>query len=117
MTESRLRHDGVTIACPVCGDNFVASGRKAYCGDACKAKAYRRRRNARPTPTIVVPPGRPRRAISVYECPACGIRAVGEQRCACGCFMARVGFGGHCPHCEEAVAVSDLLGEEVTFLA
>jgi hypothetical protein len=27
--------------------------------------------------------------------------------------MARVGYGGRCPHCDEVVALADLLGEEV----
>ncbi|WP_201733220.1 hypothetical protein [Acidithrix sp. C25] len=38
-----LRHDSVTIACPVCGGNFPLSGRRTYCSDACRALAYRRR--------------------------------------------------------------------------
>jgi hypothetical protein len=28
--------------------------------------------------------------------------------------MRRVGTGGHCPCCHEPVAVTDLLGEQVT---
>ncbi|MGH9286161.1 MAG: hypothetical protein ACRD0M_10905, partial [Acidimicrobiales bacterium] len=65
-------------------------------------------------PPIVVPPAQPRRPITVYECDGCGARAVGEQRCAdCSTFMRRIGIGGSCPHCDEAVAVSELLGEEV----
>jgi hypothetical protein len=27
--------------------------------------------------------------------------------------MRRVGLGGHCPHCDEPVAIADLLDEEV----
>jgi len=27
--------------------------------------------------------------------------------------MARVGLGGHCPHCDEPVAVEDLIAGEV----
>jgi len=27
--------------------------------------------------------------------------------------MRRIGIGGSCPHCDEAVAVAELLGEEV----
>ena len=27
--------------------------------------------------------------------------------------MRRVGIGGHCPHCDEPVAITDLLDEEV----
>jgi len=117
VPESRLHHDGVTAPCPVCGGAVAPSGRKVYCGDACKAKAYRRRHQIPALPPLVVPAGRQRRGLTVYECPACGNRTVGEQRCECGSFMARVGFGGRCPHCDEAVAVCDLLDGEVAPLA
>jgi len=56
---------------------------------------------------------RSRRSSTVYECGDCGTRSLGEQRCECGRFMRRVGTGGHCPHCDEAVALSDLADEEV----
>ena len=67
---------------------------------------------ARPLP--VIPSATPRMPLTVYECDACGARAVGEQRCAeCATFMRRVGLGGTCPHCDEPVAVSELVGLEV----
>lgn len=75
--------------------------------------AYRRRKRAS-LPLVAIPEAQPRRPVTVYECEACGTRAVGEQRCeGCGAFMRRVGYGGPCPHCDEPVAVSDLLGEGV----
>ena len=44
----------------------------------------------------------------------CGLRAVGRPRRAdCSSFMRRVGIGGACPHCDEAVAVAELTGLEV----
>ncbi|MGH2608690.1 MAG: hypothetical protein ACRDHF_06325 [Tepidiformaceae bacterium] len=47
---------------------------------------------------------------TIYECPACDIRYLGQQRCAdCGVFCRRVGPGGLCPHCDEPVALADLL--------
>jgi len=50
------------------------------------------------------------RPATMYECPACGTRARGEQRCPdCGLFGRRVGPGGPCPHCGEPVAVADLI--------
>lgn len=101
--------EGETIACPACGRDFTPSGRARYCSDACRKKAWRRRHQAAPTP-VVLPPGIARRPITVYECAFCGGRSVGEQRCiGCGTFMARVGLGGRCPHCDEPVAVDDLL--------
>ena len=57
---------------------------------------------------------RPRRPITVYECDGCGARAVGQQRCEdCGTFMRKLGLGGPCPHCDEPVAVVELLDQEV----
>lgn len=29
--------------------------------------------------------------------------------------MRRIGYGGHCPSCDEPVAVADLLDEEVGY--
>jgi hypothetical protein len=106
------RHDGLTTTCPVCQRQFRPLGRQAYCCEACRVAAYRRRRDAaRP---VVVPSAQPRGPITVYECDGCGARAVGQQRCAdCSTFMRRIGIGGSCPHCDEAVAVTELLGEEV----
>lgn len=106
------RNESATGRCPVCDACFIPTPNKVYCGDACKARAWRRRHQATVEP-IVLPATRPRRPFTVYECPACDIRAVGEQRCECGSFMRRVGWGGRCPHRDEAVAVKDLLGEEV----
>ena len=111
--EPPLRHDAVTMTCPVCQHAFVPVGRRNYCSDACRAAAYRRRRDAARSP-IVVPPTQPRRPITVYECDTCGARAVGEQRCAdCVTFMRRVGIGGHCPSCSDPIAINELLEQEV----
>jgi hypothetical protein len=52
--------------------------------------------------------------MTVYECDACGVRAIGEQRCGeCSSFMRRVGIGGACPHCDEPVTVAELIGQAV----
>jgi hypothetical protein len=62
----------------------------------------------------MVPAGRSRREFTVYECPGCGDRLLGEQRCeGCGTFARRVGPGGACPHCDQPVAVADLLDSVV----
>lgn len=107
------RHDAVTMTCPLCAQPFAPAGRRRFCSDACRAAAYRRRRNAS-RPALRVPEDRPRRPITVYECDSCAYRAVGEQRCPeCSTFMRRIGIGGECPHCSEPVAVIDLLAEEV----
>jgi len=101
--------DGATVICPVCQQSFARQGKRQWCSGACKAAAWRRRRQAQP-PRIVLPPAHPRRPITVYECEGCGARAVGLQRCEeCGTFMRKLGLGGPCPHCDEPVAVTELL--------
>ena len=101
------------MTCPVCEQAFSPQGRQRFCSDACRAAAYRRRRDQRPA-SLVVPRERPRRPITVYECDTCGARAIGEQRCeACTTFMRKVGIGDSCPCCDEPVAVAELVGGEV----
>lgn len=103
----------VTMACPVCGDPFIPVGRQRSCSDACRTAAYRRRRTAA-RPVVVVPAAVSRVPMTVYECDGCGVRAVGGQRCAaCSTFMRRIGIGGACPGCDEAVTVAELTGLEV----
>jgi Zn finger protein HypA/HybF involved in hydrogenase expression len=114
MSEIPLRHDPVTIACPHCGQPFTPAGKRRYCTNACKAAAYRRRHQPATTASVL-PRTRPRKATTVYECDTCGTRTLGQQRCHdCGTFMHRLGPGGHCPHCDEPVAITDLLDEEVS---
>ena len=92
------RDVGVTMTCSVCGRAFRPVGRRRFCSAACRQAAWRRRHA-----TV--------RAAVVYECPACAARYLGEQRCPdCNVFCRRVGLGGRCPHCDEPVAVADLLG-------
>jgi hypothetical protein len=109
-TTSPSRNDGVTILCPVCRvRRFVPIGRKRVCSPACRQAAFRRRHSAA-NELPVVPPLRPRRNRTIYECPACEARYLGNQRCfECGVFCRRVGAGGLCPECGEPVAVADLL--------
>ena len=112
--ESPCCHDAVTMRCPVCQAPFVPVGRQTYCGDACRAAAYRRRRDAHNNAPVVVPKGKPRRPITVYECDDCGERALGDQYCqACSNFMRRVGVGGCCPTCDAPVAIAELQDLEV----
>jgi hypothetical protein len=107
MLDLPSRNDGVTIACPICQRSFHPSGRRRFCSDACRQAAWRARR-----PVTLVASLSPRtpRAATIYECPSCEARSLGEQRCPdCNTFTRRVGPGGLCPHCDEPVAVSDLL--------
>ena len=98
--------DGTTTACALCGRAFHRVGRQRFCGAACRQTAWRRRH---PTPLPSIPPRAPQPS-TVYECPACKARYLGEQYCSdCRCFCRRVGPGGLCPACDEPVAIADLL--------
>lgn len=113
QTDSPSCHDAVTITCSVCQHPFAPVGRQKFCSDACRAAAYRRRRDTQ-RPALTVPTARPRRPITVYECDRCGGRAVGEQRCPdCATFMRKIGYGGECPNCAEPIAITELLAQEV----
>ena len=47
----------------------------------------------------------------VFECPSCGERLL-ERRCPeCNVFCRRLGPGGECPSCDEAVLVEELRGD------
>lgn len=96
-------------SCPVCHEGFEPQGRARYCSDRCRQAAFRRRHQAE-VPEVPLPPKGNKRALTVYECDACGERALGDQYCAdCARFMRAVGRGGACPHCDGAVAIRDLL--------
>ena len=101
-------------ACPVC-QTPITSARARYCSDACKQRAYRlRQTDGTPLDRDALTTDlRARHALvaqTVYECPACETRLLGEQRCPeCQQFCRRIGPGGRCPHCDEPVALADLL--------
>jgi hypothetical protein len=108
-----LRDDTVTTrrerSCPACGLTFVADRPRVWCSNACRQRGYRIRCRP-PADTVVVLPVLLPKAAVVYECPECETRYVGVQRCeGCHVFCRRLGPGGPCPHCDEAVAVTDLI--------
>lgn len=103
------RNDGVTRACPVCHRVFVPRGRQRVCSAACRQAAWRQRQLTGPAELPPLP-DRSRRVATVYECPSCETRYLGQQRCPdCQLFCRRVGPGGPCPYCDEPVALADLL--------
>jgi hypothetical protein len=108
-----LRDDPATMTCPVCRRRFHHNGRQTYCTSACRKTAFRRR-HQQPPVALTIPAARPRRDITVYECPTCEQRLLGDQRCPdCAVFARRVGIGGPCPHCEQPIAVNDLLDQDL----
>jgi hypothetical protein len=104
-------------SCPVC-QAALASRRARYCSDACKQRAYRlRQTDGTPLDLDALTTDlRSRQALvvqTVYECPTCETRFLGDQRCPdCHVFCRRLGLGGVCPHCDDPVTLAELLGME-----
>jgi hypothetical protein len=96
-----------SAACPACGQPLTPAGRRRWCSDACRQAAWRRRHSPARRATELSPPPNPQDTI--YQCPHCEQRYLGQQRCEdCGTFCRRIGPGGPCPHCDEPVAIKDL---------
>jgi len=94
-------------ACACCGRVLaLADPRRRYCSAACRSRAHRRRVAAPPEAALA----RRQVAETVYECPACEGRLLGERRCPdCNLFCRSLGPGGPCPCCDEPVAIADLV--------
>jgi hypothetical protein len=103
--------------CLVCGA-ALASRRARYCSRAHQQRAFRlRHQTSLPDPQRLRQELQRRRAVvaqTIYECPSCLERLVGERRCPeCNLFSRTIGLGGHCPECDTPLLLVDLLGEEV----
>jgi predicted nucleic acid-binding Zn ribbon protein len=96
-------------SCRACGRSFAVQGRQVWCSDACRQRGFRLRQR-QPDERFLDLATRLPKTVIVYQCPECEARFLGQQRCDdCGIFCRRLGPGGHCPYCDEAVAVTDLL--------
>jgi hypothetical protein len=103
------RNGTVTAPCGACGAPLPDGRARHWCSDACRQAAWRRR-HAAATGPVELPPTRSRRADTVYECPECDTRLLGDQRCEdCSTFMRRLGPGGTCPCCQELMTLDELL--------
>lgn len=106
--------DGLARACPVCAGS-LPSTRARYCSEACKQRAYRLRQGDTTATDAVAQAVELKRlrtlmAHTIYECPVCGERALGVQRCPdCHRFGRALGLGGACPHCDEPILSAELL--------
>lgn len=113
MADHPSRDDNETTTaprCPLCRRPFTPIRRQRFCSDRCRKTAWRRRHTT--IEPVIVGPASRRHEITVYACPRCDSRYLAEQRCLdCHVFCRRVGIGGLCPHCDEPVAISDLLGD------
>jgi hypothetical protein len=107
--------------CLVCG-TALSPTQQRYCTRACQQQAYRLRhqRSVRLDLAQLRAQLKLRRPLlqhTVYECPTCQTRSIGDQRCAdCNTFARLVGLGGNCPECDSIVPLADLFGEEVLLL-
>jgi hypothetical protein len=101
--------------CPVCGAG-VPSTRARYCSVACKQLAFRRRHQPPVIGELAVvhqqlERQRQRVAQTIYECPRCEERYVGERRCsACQLYCKALGLGGQCEACDHIMLLAELLG-------
>jgi hypothetical protein len=104
--------------CLVCGA-ACPSVRARYCSHACQQQAYRARHH-RPSTAVTTARQqlqRQRRLVAhtVYICPRCDERYLGERRCPeCHVFCRAAGLGGRCPDCDTVLLLADLLDLEVT---
>jgi hypothetical protein len=108
------------LACPVCGNDFEPVGRSRQCSQRCRQRAYRLRRHQARQATLaalaVTALRRQRQLVAqtVYQCPACEERYLGERRCsACNLMCRKLGLGGRCAGCDELLTVDDLIGFEL----
>jgi hypothetical protein len=103
------RNGSVTAGCSVCGGPLPHGRPRTTCSDRCRQKAWRLRHQPEQTlPTL--PAHRPLKDHTVYECSECEARLVGSQYCEdCHRFMRRLGSGGTCPCCFEAITFDELI--------
>jgi hypothetical protein len=105
---------GEVRPCPLCAAP-LPSPRARYCSEACKQWAYRLRQADRTRPNLTaltrdLQRWRTLKAHTLYECPTCGERYLGVQRCPdCQHFCRALGLGGVCPHCDELLLLTDVL--------
>jgi hypothetical protein len=103
--------------CLLCGAP-LHSARAAYCSPGCKQRAYRLRQATPAAEATAARAAKLKRrqrlvAQTVYECPDCTERYLGERRCPdCNRFCRALGLGGACPHCDQLILAAELLGEE-----
>ena len=106
---SPSRNGTVTASCGVCDAPLPTGKQRLWCSDACRQSAWRRRHTTTVAP-VELSAARSRREQTVYECPECETRLLGEQHCQdCGTFMRRLGSGGLCPCSGEPITINELL--------
>lgn len=98
-----------TQMCLYCSEVLPKGRSRTYCSDNCRVNAWKRRNKAAVS-QAEIPKSPSTKATTIYECPQCDKRYLGDQYCyECGSFCTKVGSGGLCPHCDEPVAFIDLI--------
>jgi hypothetical protein len=99
------------VRCPACGQSFIPSGRRRWCSDACRQAAWRSRHQpAQPAGAAIAGQRPTTREATIYQCDECDERYIGDQWChECNRPCRRIGPGGPCPHCDQPVAIKDLI--------
>ena len=103
-----VRDDYATARCRYCDVALSGRSDQQFCSTEHRQKAWRQLNSAPVAPVLVVP-----KSDTVYECPECGARLLGEQRCReCNTWCRRIGPGGLCPCCDEPISVTEILDPE-----
>jgi hypothetical protein len=119
MGDDSGNDDPPQTVCPVCDRRFRPVGRGLYCGSTCRQRAFRLRHRQPDRVTLSGLADRLRRerrliAQTVYECPACQERFLGERRCGdCNLMCRKLDLGGRCSNCDDILTVADLLDIEL----
>jgi hypothetical protein len=108
--------DGVTmpssnqVRCADCGRSFPRHGRARFCSHACRQRSFRARHGAHSLPLFQLP--RRTRDLTVFECPECEDRFLGQNRCeSCNKFCRSLGYGLACSHCDEPLVLNEILSD------
>ncbi len=101
--------------CPMCEQRFRPVGRARFCSPSCRQRAFRLRHRPPNRAIITQLTARLHRARrlmaqTVYECPSCQERLLGQRRCPdCNLMCRNLGPGGECRGCGDIVTIGEVL--------
>lgn len=114
--DSRNARQLAQLMCPMCDRTFPSEGRGIYCGPTCRQRAFRLRHRQVNQAQLIHLANALRQqhrliAQTVYECPSCTERFLGERRCGdCNLMCRKLDLGGRCTSCDDILTITDLLG-------